>query len=54
MQTTVDRPSWTTTARAVLSLRRLLTIALLVGAWCALWGDVSIANVVSRQWRTPF
>lgn len=47
MQTTVARPSWVTTARAVLTPRRLLTIALLVGAWCALWGDVSIANVVS-------
>lgn len=27
--------------------RRLLTIAVLTAAWCALWGDVSIANVVS-------
>ena len=27
--------------------RRLLTVALLVGAWCALWGDVSVANVLS-------
>ena len=27
--------------------RRLLTMALLVGVWCALWGAVSFANVVS-------
>ena len=47
MEVTVSRPSWTTTARAVLTPRRLLTIALLVGAWCALWGEVSIANVLS-------
>jgi multicomponent Na+:H+ antiporter subunit E len=47
VEATVSRPSWTTTARAVLTPRRLLTIALLVGAWCALWGGVSIANVVS-------
>jgi multicomponent Na+:H+ antiporter subunit E len=47
MEATVSRPSWTTTARAVLTPRRLLTIALLVGAWCALWGDVSFANVAS-------
>jgi len=25
----------------------LLTLALLVGAWCALWGTVSVANVLS-------
>ena len=43
----VTRPSWVTTARALLTPRRLLTVALLVGAWCALWGDVSIANVLS-------
>ena len=42
----VTRPSWVTTARALLTPRRLLTVALLVGAWCALWGDVSIANVL--------
>jgi len=27
--------------------RRLLTLALLVGAWCALWGTVSVANVLA-------
>ncbi len=27
--------------------RRLLTLTLLVGAWCALWGAVSVANVLS-------
>ena len=47
MEMTVSRPSWMTTTRALLTPRRLLTIALLVGAWCALWGDVSIANVMS-------
>jgi multicomponent Na+:H+ antiporter subunit E len=47
MEAAVSRPRWTTTARAVLTLRRLLTIALLVGAWCALWGGVSFANVLS-------
>jgi multicomponent Na+:H+ antiporter subunit E len=31
----------------LLSVRRLLTLALLVVAWCALWGAVSVANVVS-------
>jgi multicomponent Na+:H+ antiporter subunit E len=29
------------------SVRRLLTIVGLVAAWCALWGSVSIANVLS-------
>ena len=43
----MSQPSWATTVRAVLAPRRLLTIVLLVGAWCALWGDVSIANVAS-------
>lgn len=33
--------------RALVTPRRLLTVALLVGAWCALWGSVSVANVVS-------
>jgi multicomponent Na+:H+ antiporter subunit E len=35
------------TLRELLMPRRLLTLALLVGAWCALWGDVSIANVLA-------
>ncbi len=30
-----------------LSPRRLLTIAALTGAWCALWGSISAANVLS-------
>jgi multicomponent Na+:H+ antiporter subunit E len=35
------------TVRALLMPRRLLTIALLVAAWCALWGAVSVANVLA-------
>ncbi len=35
------------TLRELLLPRRLITLALLVGAWCALWGDVSIANVLA-------
>ena len=33
--------------RALLTPRRLITTALLVIAWCALWGSVSVANVAS-------
>jgi multicomponent Na+:H+ antiporter subunit E len=33
--------------RALVTPRRLLTMALLVVAWCALWGTVSVANVGS-------
>ena len=29
------------------SVRRLLTMTLLVVAWCALWGEISMANVLS-------
>ena len=29
------------------TVRRLLTMALLVVAWCALWGEISAANVLS-------
>lgn len=29
------------------TLRRLVTIAALVAAWCALWGEVSVANLLS-------
>ncbi len=47
MEATVSRPSWPTTVRAVMTPRRLLTIALLVAAWCALWGELSIANAAS-------
>ncbi|HSL75229.1 MAG TPA: Na+/H+ antiporter subunit E [Ilumatobacteraceae bacterium] len=35
------------TFRELLMPRRLLTLGLLVGAWCALWGAVSVANVAS-------
>ena len=47
MMDTVMSPSPWSSARALLTPRRLLTLALLVGAWCALWGSVSVANVVS-------
>jgi multicomponent Na+:H+ antiporter subunit E len=33
--------------RALLTPRHLLTVALLASAWCALWGSVSVANVLS-------
>ncbi len=46
MDTIAARSSWSS-VRALLTARRLLTLALLVGAWCALWGSVSVANVVS-------
>ena len=36
-----------TALRALLTPRRVATLALLVGAWCALWGTVSVANVLS-------
>ena len=51
MATTVARASWASSLRgsfrALLTPRRLLTLVVLVGAWCALWGTVSIANVLS-------
>ncbi len=51
MATTVAKASWASSLRgnlrALLTPRRLLTIAVLVGAWCALWGTVSVANVLS-------
>lgn len=31
----------------LLTVRRLLTLTLLVVAWCALWGEISVANVLS-------
>lgn len=34
-------------ARGLLMPRRLLTLLLLVAAWCALWGAVSAANVLA-------
>jgi multicomponent Na+:H+ antiporter subunit E len=33
--------------RGLLAPRRVVTILLLVGAWCALWGSISVANVLS-------
>lgn len=51
MGSLASRPSSATTMaadlRAMWSPRRILTLALLVAAWCALWGSVSIANVLS-------
>lgn len=51
MEPIMTRPSWRSSLRtsmsAVLTPRRLLTVALLVAAWCALWGTVSVANVAS-------
>jgi multicomponent Na+:H+ antiporter subunit E len=37
----------TTFIRSLFSLRRVLTIAGLVLAWCALWASFSVANVLS-------
>jgi len=36
-----------TAIRGLFTPRRLATLALLVGAWCALWGTISAANVLS-------
>lgn len=51
MEPMVNRPSRMSALRtglwALLTPRRLLTLALLVAAWCALWGSVSVANVAS-------
>jgi multicomponent Na+:H+ antiporter subunit E len=51
MGATVTRPSWPSSLRsglrALLTPRRFLVVALLVAAWCALWGSVSVANVLS-------
>jgi multicomponent Na+:H+ antiporter subunit E len=51
MAPTTNGPSRWTTLRggggALLTPRRLLTLALLVAAWCALWGAVSVANIAS-------
>lgn len=33
--------------RSDLTLRRAFVVALLVAAWCALWGSLSVANVAS-------
>ena len=34
-------------SRALVTPRRLVTLAFLVAAWCALWGSVSVANMAS-------
>ena len=51
MEPMLSRPSRMSALRtgvwALLTPRRLLTMALLVAAWCALWGSVSVANVAS-------
>ena len=51
MGATVVDTSWASSLRGslrvLLTPRRLLTVALLVGAWCALWGTVSVANILS-------
>lgn len=39
--------SVTATVRELVMPRRLLTLVLLVAAWCALWGGVSIANALA-------
>ncbi|NNC79591.1 MAG: Na+/H+ antiporter subunit E [Acidimicrobiales bacterium] len=33
--------------RSAITLRRVLTIGILTLAWCAMWGSVSVANVLS-------
>ena len=51
MNSTMNRASWVSSLRvnvkSLLTPRRLATLALLVIAWCALWGSVSAANVLS-------
>ncbi len=51
MGVAVNSSSWASSlrvsVRSLLSPRHLLTVALLVVAWCALWGSVSVANVLS-------
>lgn len=51
MGVAVNNSSWASWLRvSVGSLstpRRIATLALLVAAWCALWGSVSVANVLS-------
>jgi multicomponent Na+:H+ antiporter subunit E len=37
----------TATLRELVMPRRLLMLVLLVAAWCALWGEISVANVLS-------
>jgi len=51
MNSPMSRSSWVSSlrvdVRSLLTPRRLATLALLVIAWCALWGSVSVANVLS-------
>jgi multicomponent Na+:H+ antiporter subunit E len=51
MGATVVNRSWTaslrSSLRALLTPRRFLVVVVLVAAWCALWGDVSVANILS-------
>lgn len=51
MNSTMNRSSWASSlrvnVRSLLTPRRLATLTLLVSAWCALWGSVSVANVLS-------
>ena len=39
--------SFAATLRELVMPRRLVTLALLVAAWCALWGGISVANVLA-------
>ena len=39
--------SFASTLRELVMPRRLVTLALLVAAWCALWGGISVANVLA-------
>ena len=51
MGVAVNNSAWMSWLRAsmgsLLTRRRIATLALLVAAWCALWGSVSVANVLS-------
>ena len=51
MGATVVKGSWTASLRgslrALLTPRRFLVVVVLVAAWCALWGTVSVANILS-------
>ncbi len=51
METAAHRSTWSSSIRsrvwALLTPRRSMALLLLVGAWCALWGAVSVANVLS-------
>lgn len=51
MGVAVNNSSWVSWLRvsvgSLLTPRRIVTLALLVAAWCALWRSVSVANVLS-------